>query len=92
MTNGEMHYVWRAVDCEGEVLGSYVTKIRGKACAPVSMRKALTGHGAPQAIATDSLNLPAQQSLSSAMLRSGRSAAGRITGSRPVICPSDGGN
>jgi putative transposase len=24
--NGEMHYLWRAVDHEGEVLGSFVTK------------------------------------------------------------------
>lgn len=26
--NGEMHYLWRAVDQEGEVLESYVTKKR----------------------------------------------------------------
>ena len=25
---GEMHYLWRAVDQEGEVLESYVTKTR----------------------------------------------------------------
>ena len=28
--NGEMHYLWRAVDHEGEVLESYVTKTRDK--------------------------------------------------------------
>ena len=28
--NGEMHYLWRAVDHEGEVLESYVTKKRDK--------------------------------------------------------------
>ncbi|GGD63879.1 hypothetical protein GCM10011411_25210 [Aurantiacibacter arachoides] len=28
--NGEMHYLWRAVDQEGEVLESYVTKTRDK--------------------------------------------------------------
>lgn len=28
--NGEMHYLWRAVDQEGEVLESYVTKTRNK--------------------------------------------------------------
>lgn len=27
--NGEMHYLWRAVDQEGELLESYVTKSRG---------------------------------------------------------------
>ena len=29
--NGEMVYLWRAVDYEGEVLESYVTKTRDKA-------------------------------------------------------------
>ena len=28
--NGERHYLWRAVDHEGEVLKSYVTKKRDK--------------------------------------------------------------
>ena len=31
--NGEMHYLWRAVDQEGEVLESYVTRTRDKAAA-----------------------------------------------------------
>jgi putative transposase len=31
--NGEMHYLWRAVDHEGEILESYVTKGRDKAAA-----------------------------------------------------------
>jgi transposase-like protein len=31
--SGEMHYLWRAVDHEGEVLESYVTKTRDKAAA-----------------------------------------------------------
>jgi putative transposase len=31
--NGEMHYLWRAVDREGEILESYVTKGRDKAAA-----------------------------------------------------------
>jgi putative transposase len=34
--DGEMHYLWRAVDHEGEVLESYVT-----AAALASMKKAL---------------------------------------------------
>ena len=28
--NGEWHYLWRAVDHEGEILESYVTKKRDK--------------------------------------------------------------
>tara|TARA_R110002033_G_scaffold6243_18_gene24859 strand:+ start:718 stop:840 length:123 start_codon:yes stop_codon:yes gene_type:complete len=31
--NGETHYLWRAVDDEGEILESYVTKKRNKAAA-----------------------------------------------------------
>ena len=31
--NGERHYLWRAVDHEGEVLESYVTKKRDRKAA-----------------------------------------------------------
>ncbi len=31
--NGERHYLWRAVDHEGEVLESFVTKTRDKKAA-----------------------------------------------------------
>ena len=34
--NGAMHYLWRAVDHEGEVLESYVTKTRDKAAAELT--------------------------------------------------------
>ena len=40
--NGEMHYLWRAVDHEGEVLESYVTRTRDKAAALRFMKKTLT--------------------------------------------------
>ena len=53
--NGEMVYLWRAVDHEGEVLGSYVTKTRAKAAALTFMKKALKRHGSPEAITTDGL-------------------------------------
>jgi len=39
--NGERHYLWRAVDHEGEVLESYVTKTRDKAAALAFLKKAL---------------------------------------------------
>ena len=32
--NGEMRYLWRAVDHEGQVLESFVTEERDKAAAP----------------------------------------------------------
>jgi len=53
--NGETHYLWRAVDHEGEVLESYVTKTRDKKAALDFMRKALKRHGSPQTITTDGL-------------------------------------
>jgi putative transposase len=53
--NGEMVYLWRAVDHEGEVLESYVTKTRDKAAALSFMKKALKRHGLPEAITTDGL-------------------------------------
>lgn len=53
--NGETHYLWRAVDHEGEVLESFVTKKRDKSAALRFMKKALKRHGQPEAIVTDGL-------------------------------------
>ncbi len=53
--NGMQHYLWRAVDHEGEVLESFVTKERDKAAALKFIRKALKRHGSPEAITTDGL-------------------------------------
>ena len=53
--NGEMRYLWRAVDHEGEILESFVTKERDKAAALRSMKKALKRHGSPDAITADGL-------------------------------------
>jgi putative transposase len=53
--NGETHYLWRAVDHEGEILESYVTKTRDKKSALAFMKKALKRHGSPEAITTDGL-------------------------------------
>src|SRR5947199_999581 len=53
--NGEMRYLWRAVDHEGEILESFVTKDRDKVAALKFMKKALKRHGSPEAIATDGL-------------------------------------
>jgi putative transposase len=53
--NGEMVYLWRAVDHEGEVLESYITKTRDKAAALRFMKKTLKRHGSPAGITTDGL-------------------------------------
>lgn len=54
--NGEMRYLWRAVDHEGEVLESFVTRDRDKAAVLKFMKKALKCHGNPEAITTDGLS------------------------------------
>jgi len=51
--NGQMHYLWRAVDHEGEVLESFATRTRDKATALKFMKKAMKRHGKPEAIVTD---------------------------------------
>ena len=53
--NGEMVYLWRAVDQEGEILESYITKTRDKAAALTFMKKTLKRHGSPEKITTDGL-------------------------------------
>ena len=53
--NGEQHYLWRAVDHEGEVLESYVTKRRDKKAALKFLKKALRKHRRPEVIVTDKL-------------------------------------
>ncbi|MCC7394777.1 MAG: IS6 family transposase [Sphingomonadaceae bacterium] len=52
---GEMHYLWRAVDQEGEILESYVTKTRDKKAALTFIKKALKRHGCVKTITTDGL-------------------------------------
>ena len=53
--NGEMYYLWRAVDHEGEVLESFVTKKRNKKAALKFLKKSLKRHGPAEEIVTDRL-------------------------------------
>ena len=53
--NGETHYLWRAVDHEGEVLESYVTRRRDKKAALNFLRKTMKRFGQSNAIVTDKL-------------------------------------
>ena len=53
--NGERHYLWRAIDHEGEILESYVTKKRDKSAALAFLKRALKRHGRAEAIVTDGL-------------------------------------
>jgi putative transposase len=53
--NGRTHYLWRAVDHEGEVLESFVTIKRGRRAALKFLKKAMRRHGRPTTIVTDKL-------------------------------------
>jgi putative transposase len=53
--NGERHYLWRAVDHEGEVLESYVTKKRDKKAALKFLKKSIISYGRPEITVTDKL-------------------------------------
>ena len=53
--NGERYYLWRAVDHEGEVLESYVTKTRDRKAALKFLKKSMRRFGRPEVIVTDKL-------------------------------------
>ncbi len=53
--NGVTHYLWRAVDHEGELLESYVTKRRDRKSALKSLRKSMKRYGSPEIVVTDKL-------------------------------------
>jgi putative transposase len=53
--NGELRYLWRAVDHEGEVLESFVTKRRDKKAALKFLKKTMKRHGPANEIVTDRL-------------------------------------
>ena len=53
--NGETHYLRRAVDHEGEVLESYVTKRRDRKAALEFIRKTMKRHGKVEVLVTDKL-------------------------------------
>ena len=53
--NGVKHYLWRAVDHEGEVLESFVSRTRDKNAALKFLRKLLKRHGQTEVIVTDRL-------------------------------------
>ena len=53
--NGVKHYLWRAVDHEGEVLESVVTKTRERKAALKLLKKSIKRHGRPENIVTDRL-------------------------------------
>jgi len=53
--NGEIHYLWRAVDHEGEVLEVFATKRRDRKAALKFLKRAMKRYGRPGTIVTDRL-------------------------------------
>ena len=53
--NGETHYLWRAVDHEGEVLEVFATKRRDRKAAQRFLKRAMKRYGPPRVIVTDRL-------------------------------------
>jgi len=51
--NGETHYLWRAVDHEGEVLKAYVSKTRHKRKALAFLKNVMKRYGRPNVIVSD---------------------------------------
>jgi putative transposase len=46
--NGGLHYLWRAIDHEGEVLECYVSSRRNEDEALKSLKKTIEKYGAPK--------------------------------------------
>ena len=53
--NGETHYLWRAVDHEGEVLEVLATMRRDRSAALKILKRTMKRCGRPKAIVTDRL-------------------------------------
>ncbi|MEM9153172.1 MAG: DDE-type integrase/transposase/recombinase, partial [Cyanobacteria bacterium P01_F01_bin.3] len=53
--NGVQHYLWRAVDHEGEVLECFVTKRRDRNAALCFLKMAMKWYGNPEVVVTDRL-------------------------------------
>ena len=53
--NGTTHYLWRAVDHEGEVLEVFATKRRDRKAALAFLKRVMKRYGRPRSIVTDRL-------------------------------------
>lgn len=53
--DGATHYMWRAVDHEGEVLEAFVSERRDRRAALKFLKKMMKRYGRPEQIVTDKL-------------------------------------
>jgi putative transposase len=85
--NGEMVCLWRAVDQEGEILESYITRTRDENCSTLLHEEGSEAHGSPEAITADGL-----RSYKAAMNELGnadKQEVGRC-GEQPPLVPTTG--
>ena len=90
--NGERHYLWRAVDHEGEVLESCVTKKRDRKAALKFMKKLCAGMGRPMRSLQIGFDHTVQQQKSWAVQISKLHSDGQITERRIHTYPFDDEN
>jgi len=86
--NGVQHYLWHAVDHEGEVLESVVTKTQDRKAALKFLRKLMRRYGRPEQIVTDRLRSYGAALGSSARVRVSIRPGTRTIGSRTHTCRS----
>lgn len=77
---GQTHYLWRAVDHEGEVLESFVTKTRDKVSALKFLKKAMKRYGNPHVVVTD--KCPSYRAAMKIIGNEGRHECGRHMNNR----------
>jgi putative transposase len=77
--NGEMFYLWRAVDHEGEVLEVYASKRRDRKAALAFLKRAMKRYGWPNSIVTDRLRSYRSEMRERLVFQVARNAAGGST-------------
>ena len=78
--NGERHYLWRAVDHEGEVLEAFVTRRRDRRAALKFLKRTMKRYGRPWSVVTD--RLPSYRAAMKGLGNAGRQACGRWLNNR----------
>ena len=78
--NGERHYLWRAVDHEGEVLEAFVTRRRDRRAALKFLKRTMKRYGRPWSVVTD--HLPSYRAAMKGLGNAGRQECGRWLNNR----------
>ena len=78
--NGERHYLWRAVDHEGEVLEAFVTRRRDRRAVLKFLKRTMKRYGRPWSVVTD--RLPSYRAAMKGLGNAGRQECGRWLNNR----------